>query len=185
MQPSFTYELKQPGGYATGIIKAPAKSVWLVVKNFHSLAWWDPKWTVVQVEPAPEKLRNVQIRTFPPDLLHPWTDTLEELLVVAEKETFFEVSYVKKDFKIIMPTDPATGKVVNKPFPLVKLEEAMNGVRVVSTLRFEDVPSPDHGTTYCRFTFSADVWGPLNLVRLMAQFQQDNSFEVAVARLAA
>jgi hypothetical protein len=122
MESSFPYDAKQPGGYASGIIKAPAKTVWLAIKDFHSLEWWEPKWTVLHVDPAPHKLRNVQIRTFPPSLLNPDRDYLEELLEVVEKDTWFEVKYIKRDFNIIIPRLPTTGQPMIMPFPLVKLE---------------------------------------------------------------
>jgi hypothetical protein len=123
MDSSFPYDVKQPGGYATGIIKAPAKSVWLVVKDFHSLEWWNPKWTVLHVDSdANKKIRNVQIRTFPPDLLNPDSDTHEELLEVVEKDTWYEVKYIKRDFNIVMPRNPITGQPLVMPFPLLKLE---------------------------------------------------------------
>ena len=83
--------------------------MWLAVKDFHSLEWWDPDWKVLQVEPTTTKLRNVQTRTFPFNPLYPDSDTLEELLTQVEKDTFFEVTYIKRDFNIIMPRVPTTG----------------------------------------------------------------------------
>jgi hypothetical protein len=57
------FDLHQTGGQASIIIKAPSECVWLVIKDFFDLSWWDSKYNIVKLNDV-DRLLNVSSPQF-------------------------------------------------------------------------------------------------------------------------